>query len=147
MMPRRLVRLLPFAAVSLVSVWMVARISSTGDWDSDSWPAVDALVHGDLGGYLAMKPMMGPLPTLLQAPFAAIGGEHLMSAYRWACLPSLLVAGATGLYLASIAGRRGAGLPSQVLVVALFLFNPLNIAALEAGHPEEILTAALAVAA
>lgn len=140
-------QVLPIAVMALISVWMASRITSTGDWDGDSWPAVSALVHLDLGAYFASRPMMGPLPTLLQAPFAALGGEQLMSAYRWACVPSLLVAGLTGLYLASIARRRGAGLASQASIAVLALVNPLNLAALEGGHPEEILTAALAVAA
>jgi hypothetical protein len=51
------------------------------------------------------------------------------------------------LYLASIARRRGASLPAQALLAALCLVNPLTVEALQAGHPEEVLTAALAVAA
>jgi hypothetical protein len=52
-----------------------------------------------------------------------------------------------GLYLAQLAIRRGRGPWEGVAIVAVCLFNPLTFNALQTGHPEEILTAALAVAA
>jgi len=140
-------RVLPFAGVVLAGVWLVSRISSTGDWEYDSWKAVGPLAHGHVGDYLAAKLLMGPLPPLLEAPFAAIPQGDFLTVYQWACIPPLLVAGVCGLYVAAVAGRRGASSLTQVLLASLFLVNPLTVAALEAGHPEEILTAALAVAA
>jgi hypothetical protein len=140
-------RMLPFAGVVLASVWLVSRISSTGDWGYDSWKAVGPLAHGHVGDYLAAKLLMGPLPPLLEAPFAALSGGDFLTAYKWACIPPLLVAGACGLYLAAVAGRRGASPVTRFLLASLFLVNPLTIAALDAGHPEEVLTAALAIAA
>jgi glycosyl transferase family 87 len=140
-------RMLPFAGVVLASIWLVSRISSTGDWAYDSWKAVGPLAHGHVGSYLDAKLLMGPLPPLLEAPFAAIPGGDFLTVYKWACIPPLLVAGACGLYVAAVAGRRGASRLTQAVLAFLFLVNPLTAAALEAGHPEEILTAALAVAA
>jgi DNA-binding XRE family transcriptional regulator len=90
---------------------------------------------------------MGPFATLVQAPFVALSGTSGEAAYPWAVFPCLLVAGFVGLYLARIAARRGAGWLTQALIAALVLLNPLTLEAIENGHPEEILTAALAVAA
>lgn len=140
-------RMLPFAGVVLASIWMVSRISSTGDWAYDSWKAVGPLADGHVGDYLAAKLLMGPLPPLLEAPFAALPAGDFLTVYKWACISPLLVAGACGLYLAAVAGRRGAARLTQGLLALLFLVNPLTIAALDAGHPEEVMTAALAVAA
>ncbi|HEX3174329.1 MAG TPA: glycosyltransferase 87 family protein [Solirubrobacterales bacterium] len=141
-------RSLPFALVFAASVWLASSIAATGDWDSDSWPAVSALSHGRMGDYLSAKAMMGPFSTLVQAPFAAVsGGGEELHVYRWAAFPCLLALGLLALYLARIAGRRGATPLTQVLLAALCLVNPLTIEALQSGHPEELLTAALAVGA
>ena len=140
-------RCLPYGLVVLASAWIASTVSVPGDWPVDSWPAVHALAQGRVGDYLAAKPMMGPLATFVQTPFAALGGDEALSAYRWASLPCLLAVGTLGLYLASIARRRGASRTSQALIAALCLINPLTFEALENGHPEELLAAALAVGA
>lgn len=130
-----------------VSVWLVSTVTMTGDWARDSWPAVDALGEGRVSEYLSAKAMMGPFATLVEAPFAAFSNGTELDAYRWASLPGLLAAGMLGLYLARIAGRRGASTATQVIVGALCLVNPLTLEALDNGHPEEVLTAALAIGA
>jgi hypothetical protein len=146
-MARVLRFLLPLGLIGIISAWLVSSVSTTGDWSIDAWPAVDALARGHVSEYLSAKAMMGPFSTLVQAPFVAISGGAELDAYRWAAFPCLLAAGLLGLYLGGIARRRGAPLPAQVLLAALCLVNPLTIEALQAGHPEEVLTAALAVAA
>jgi Glycosyltransferase family 87 len=113
----------------------------------DSWPAVGALARGHVGEYLSAKAMMGPFSTLLQAPFAAVGGGSGLHAYRWAAFPCVFATGLVGLYLGRFAGRRGAPVATRWLLATLFLVNPLTFEALQAGHPEELLAAALAVAA
>lgn len=118
----------------------------SGDYPGDAAPAIEALTHGHLHAYLAAKPAMGPFATLAQAPFAALGSTPLAE-YQWACLACLLAVAALGLYLARVVARRGASPASQILLPLFCLVNPLTFAALEAGHPEELLTAALAVAA
>lgn len=140
-------KLLPCLVVGLLSAWMASLATHVGDWHVDAAPAVHALAAGDVGGYLSAKAMMGPFATLVQAPFVALSGATGVTAYQWAVFPCLLAAGLTGLYLARIAGRRGAAPTAQALLAALCLLNPLTFEALENGHPEEILTAALAVAA
>lgn len=146
-MPSFIKKLLPYLLVGLLSAWIASLATNIGDWDSDAAPAVNALAVGHVGSYLSAKAMMGPFATLAQAPFVALSGAAGVTAYQWAVFPCLLAAGLLGLYLARIAGRRGASQATQVLLAALCLLNPLTFEALENGHPEEILTAALAVAA
>lgn len=129
-----------------LSAWIAFSNTLTGDYPGDAAPAIEALTHGHLHSYLASKPAMGPFATLAQAPFAALGSTPLAE-YQWACFACLLSAAALGLYLARAAARRGAPRASQILLPLLCLVNPLTFAAIETGHPEELLTAALAVAA
>ena len=128
------------------SAWIAFASTTLGDYPADAGPPLDALLRWDLSAFLAAQADMGPVSILLRAPFAALGGDEL-SVYRWGSLPCVLAAGLLGLYLARLAGRRGAGTLAQAALVAVCLFNPLTFAALELGHPEEILTAALAVGA
>jgi Glycosyltransferase family 87 len=118
-----------------------------GDYSSDAGPAVHALAQGNVSEYLSTHAMMGQFATLLEAPFAALAGPGELAEYHWASLPCVLAAGLLGLYLAGLARRRGASAFSQALIAGLCLVNPLTFEALRLGHPEEILTAALAVAA
>jgi Glycosyltransferase family 87 len=138
-------RLTPYALVTAIAAWLSLRIGSTGDWEGDAWPALHRLVHGDIAGYLSAKAMMGPFATLVQAPFVAISGASGLEAYRWAAFPCLLVTGFVGIELSKAARRRGQGRLAQMALPALCLLNPLTFEALELGHPEELLTAALAV--
>jgi hypothetical protein len=141
-------RVLPFAGIFLASALLVSQANTLGDWQADSWPAVDALRQGHLGDYLAAKAMMGSFSTLIQAPFAAAaGGGSLLTVYKAAAFPCVLAAGLLGLYLASLARRRGTPWLGQALIAGLCVVNPLTLAAVQGGHPEEILTAALAVGA
>jgi hypothetical protein len=140
-------RWLPLGLIGAVSLWLTSTIATTGDWSGDTWPAVHALAQGHISDYLSTKAMMGPFATLVQAPFVALSGASGLGAYRWAALPCLFAAGALGVYLAAIAGRRGASSLTQLLIAALCLVNPLTFEALKLGHPEELLTAALAIGA
>lgn len=146
-MPAFAKKLLPYLLVGLLSVWIASLATHVGDWDSDAAPAVNALAAGHIGSYLSAKALMGPFATLVQAPPVALSGATGATAYQWAVFPCLLAVGLVGLYLARIAGRRGASSIAQVLLAGLCLLNPLTFEALENGHPEEILTAALVVAA
>jgi hypothetical protein len=117
-----------------------------GDYSLDAAAAVDSLSHGQIGAYLAAHPVMGPFSIVLRAPFAALGSNPL-SAYQWGTLPCVFALGLLGLYLARLAGRRGLPAGGQALLVTLCLLNPLTLEALRSGHPEELLTAVLAVGA
>ncbi|HWB69949.1 MAG TPA: glycosyltransferase 87 family protein, partial [Solirubrobacterales bacterium] len=126
--------------------WLAATKTSLGDYTFDAAPAVRALSHGDIGAYLHAHPVMGPFATIFQAPFSLLGQSPLAD-YRWASFGCLLALAGLGLYLASVARRRGAGALGSALIAVLCVLNPLTLEALANGHPEELLTAALAVGA
>lgn len=137
----------PFVLVGAAAAWLASRISATGEWDTDTWPRIQALTHGNMTEFFRVDSMMGTFASVVQTPFAAISGGGVLVAYRWSAFACLMAAGLLGLYLAHVAGRRGVPTLGQALIAGLCLFNPLTIAALDKGHPEEVLTAALAVAA
>jgi hypothetical protein len=137
----------PFVLVAVTAAWLASRISATGEWDTDTWPRIQALTHGNLTEFFRVESMMGTFASVAQAPFAAVSGGGELVAYRWSAFPCLLAAGLLGLYLARLARRRGVPSLGQGLIAGLCLVNPLTIGALDKGHPEELLTAALAVAA
>lgn len=137
----------PFVLVVTLAAWLASTISATGEWDTDTWPRIQALTHGNITEFFRVESMMGTFASLAQAPFAAISGGGVLVAYRWSAFACLLAAGLLGLYLAHLARRRGVPPLGQALIAGLCLVNPLTIGALEIGHPEELLTAALAVAA
>jgi hypothetical protein len=140
-------RALPLGLVIAASAWISQTPDGLGDYPSDAAPAIDALASGRIGDFLSTQALMGPFSILVRAPFAALADGGDLSAYRFGAFPCVLAAGLLGLYLAGIARRRRVGIPAQALIVALCLFNPLTFEALGLGHPEEILTAALAVGA
>lgn len=140
-------RCLPFVFLGVVSVWMAFGTAGAGDYTRDAGPAVHALTQGNVSEYLSTPAMMGQFATLAQASFAALAGPGELSEYHWASLPCLFAAGLLGLYLAGLARRRGAPVLSRALIAGICLVNPLTFEALRLGHPEEILTGALAVAA
>jgi hypothetical protein len=112
---------------------------------------IHALASGHLHGFLATQPVMGSTSLLLRAPFAALG-MHLTNGtatdlYRLGAFPCLLAAGLLAIYLFSrMRALRRAPL-ALALVPLLVAVNPLTTKALRFGHPEEILAAALCVAA
>ncbi|HMI80399.1 MAG TPA: glycosyltransferase 87 family protein [Solirubrobacterales bacterium] len=137
----------PYLLIGALCAWLASRVAGTGDWDADAGPAIEALAAGDVGHYLSWASLVGPFASLVQAPFVALSGGSGTVAYQWAVFPCLFGAGLCGLSLGRIAARRGAPPLTQVLLPLLFLLNPITFEALETGHPEEILTAALAIAA
>jgi hypothetical protein len=137
----------PYLLVAILAAWLASFCGDPADWKIDAAPAVEALADGHLVDYLEADALMGPFATLIQAPLVAASGASDEAAYPWAVFSCLLVAGLVGLYLARIAAGRGAGRAAQALIAGLFLLNPITFEAIENGHPEEILTAALAVGA
>ena len=135
------------AVLSFSSLVLGGYSAAPGDYSIDGGPPVHALAHGHIAALLKPHPWVGPFSIVFRAPFAAIAGVLHLSEYRWGTLPCLLAAGLVGLFLARFARRRGAPLAAQVMLVALTIANPTTWAALQSGHPEEILTAALAVGA
>lgn len=137
-------RIVPFVFVVGAAAWICARNTLIGDYDIDAGPAVDALAAGRLGDALEMHPLMGPVSIFLRAPFAALGGSEL-AAYNWGAFPCVLAPGLLGIYLARVAGERGAGTLFRAILIVVCIINPLTFKAMETGHPEELLAAALVI--
>ena len=146
-MPGTVKRCLPFALAAALSAWIAFATATVGDYPADAGPAVHALARGDVAAFLSHQPDMGPVSVVLRAPFAALAGGGRLDVYRWGSLPCVLAAALLGLYLAGLARRSGAGPIAQAALAAVCVVNPVTFNALRLGHPEEILTAALAVGA
>jgi hypothetical protein len=134
-------------AAAAAGVAILAWLGLTGfawnDYDAEAAPAFAALSRGDWQGFLALAPSYGG-SLLLRAPAALLadglgGGE--LAIYRAVSLPGLVAAALLGVVLATRASR------DRWLVLALCAANPVTLSALEIGHPEEPLGAALCVAA
>jgi hypothetical protein len=119
------------------------------DYDTEARPAIDALVQGHLNTFFALAPVYGG-SLLERAPFAlapSLWGGGELAIYRTMALPCLLGAIALGLWLRARAGSLGLSRLVQAVVLALFVANPLTLAALELGHPDELIGGVLCVAA
>jgi len=140
------------AALACAGALLLALVTPIGtDYVADTQPAIDALRHGDLGAFYADQPSMGPLSLWLRWPAAlladAVGGGDL-AVYRLGALACLLVPAVVVTGLARLLDRRGAlGRNEILLLVAVLSLNPVTLRALELGHPEEPLGAALCLGA
>ena len=144
---RRLLEIFGLALAAALSV----RPGYIGDYVWDAKPTVDALASGDVVRALAEhQPAMGPLTIFLRAPFVAVArafGAGDLATYRvgvFAC-----AACAALLVAALVRWFRSPTQPRSLgpLVVMLAIATPVAMTALELGHPEELLGAALCAAA
>jgi hypothetical protein len=145
---RRGLFLLPALAASL---YVALSARGLGDYPGDGGPALTALLHGNLQELSAAKPAMGTFSLILRLPFAGLaylgGSPTELSVYRWGAVPCVAAFALLGVWLADIARSRGTGLSGQAAIVAVFVFNPFVASAVALGHPEELLTASLAIGA
>jgi hypothetical protein len=138
------------AAIGSVTLaWLGLYGYAWTDYEVEARPAFAALVHGHLTEFLQLAPAYGG-SLVLRAPFALLsdlwgGGE--LTVYRLVALPCLLGAAAFGVWLVADMRRRGAPPLARAVALGLCVANPLTLSALEVGHPEELLGAALCVAA
>lgn len=140
-------------AVGLAGAALLAWLGLAGfawsDYDSEASGAMRALAGGDVSGFLRQIPAYGG-SLVLRAPFAgataALGGGEL-AVYRVLAIPCLLAGVVLGAALARRMDARGASRRACLAVVALCAINPIILPALQIGHPEELLCAALAVGA
>jgi hypothetical protein len=112
------------------------------DYENEAEPAVRALRQGDLAGFAADLPAYGG-SLVLRAPFALapnLWGGGDLAAFRSLAVPCLLAAAALGVALWR-PGRAG------WVALAVCVANPLTMRALDLGHPEELLGAALCAGA
>ena len=129
----------------LASYWVAFRPTFVGDYEVDGSPTIHALIHGHLH---APQPAMGPLSIFLRAPFVwLVRDGSLLDQYRMGSFACMLVAAAVGVYLATRVRAAGRSPWLAFGVVAFTLLNPANFHAVANGHPEEIMCAALCVAA
>jgi hypothetical protein len=127
----------------------------TGDYgqagrEDDAAPALQALLHGDLGRYAAVQPLMGSFSLLLRAPLAGLAqllGGDAFAVYRAGALACLLAAALLGLAVARLMVQRGRSPAAAGLVALICAVNPATLDAVRLGHPEEVLCAALCVGA
>jgi multisubunit Na+/H+ antiporter MnhG subunit len=130
--------------MGFLAALVVALTAPIGfDYVADAQPAVDALSRWDLAAYAADQPQMGPLSILLRAPLVALAGPDAHLGYRLGALICLLAAVALAAALASHNRVRVSG----IVLVAVLVLNPLPIRAVQLGHPEEPLCAALCIGA
>lgn len=116
----------------------------------DGAPAIDALAAGHIHSFFANQPPMGPFSLVARAPFAAAGdalsGKELLK-YRLGAFACLLALAALAVALMASMARQGRSRAACVLIPAAVLVNPLTYSALDFGHPEELLAAALCAGA
>jgi hypothetical protein len=119
------------------------------DYEIQAEPALLALREGDIAAFLQLAPAYGG-SLVLRFPFALLpdvwGGGNL-ALFRSMAVPCIVAGAVLGVVLWSHARARG--LPRAACWIALVLSaaNPLTLRALEIGHPEELLGAALCVGA
>lgn len=143
--PWWLAALLGVAAMS----WLGLVGFAWSDYDTEVSGAFKELIAGDVQGFLGMLPAYGG-SLVLRAPFAgavaALGGGEL-AVFRAVSIPCLLAVAWLGVVLVRRMGQRGRSTGARVLVLGLCVANPVTLRALEIGHPEELLAAALAIGA
>lgn len=135
--------LLGALALTLLALASLLTVAFT-DYENEALPSVTALVHGDMGGFLARLPAYGG-SLILRAPAAlaadAAGGGEL-AVYRALAAPCLLAALIFGLVLFTHMRGIRDGLAAWV-ALGVVVANPLIMPALDTGHPEELFGAVL----
>jgi hypothetical protein len=148
--------LLAVLAAFAAAVYVSLSVATTADYNianpvsaDNAAPAIEALAHGRITAFFAHQPLMGALSLVLRAPVAwlvgTLGGGQ-MSIYRFGALVCMLPAAALGAWLMLDARRAGAALAGIAAAGVVVIGSP-TVAALGWGHPEEVLTAVLCVAA
>lgn len=116
----------------------------------DAGPSLAALAEGDFGEFFAEQPPMGSFSMVVRGPFAAAGealGGSSLTVYRLGAFACLLGLALLALHVGFTMYRRGREWKVAALVPLGILASPVSYAALEYGHPEELLGAALVVGA
>jgi len=149
-------RVAVLVAAGVAAGWVVSGISVGGDYQlggpvlgDNAAPAIDALIHGRLAAAAAAQPLIGLVSLVWRAPFAALapalgGGAAL--AYQLGALACLLPVLGMAWWLAG-RGRSFVQRAAALVAIVLIAAGPVTDAALQVGHPEEVLTALLAAAA
>lgn len=119
------------------------------DYEEEAYPAYSALIGGHVRDFFAHLPGYGG-SLVLRAPFAlapALWGGGDLAVYRAVAVPCLAALGVLALVLDARMRAVGRGRWARLAVLLLVAANPVALRALEVGHPEELLGAALCVGA
>jgi hypothetical protein len=137
--------------VSAAGTLLLALTAAMGtDYAWDALPSLDALVRGDLGAYATTQPQMGQLALLVRWPaveLASLLGAGDLWGYRLGALTCLVALGILAVVIARAGLARGLAPSAGVATVVFLVANPVTVRALQLGHPEEAMGAALCVAA
>ena len=136
-------------ATSLLMLWLWVWNVQHGDFGQEAAPSFVALLHGHIATFLRTAPSYGG-SLILRAPFAlpgSLAGGSLLLVYRLSALPCLLAIGALGVWLTADLRRAGFNVLMAAMALVVCVANPITYQALQLGHPEELLGAALCVAA
>jgi hypothetical protein len=131
-------------------------ITNAGDYNvahpvagDNAAPGIEALLHGNVAGYLSHQPIIGLTTILLRLPFAALasgagGGIRIYQLGALACvLPLAFAAGWLVSAREITPGQRVLRLVAAVLVIE----SPILFQTLVLGHPEDVVAAVLACGA
>jgi hypothetical protein len=137
----RLRRESPWWLAALLGVAAMSWVGLVGfawsDYDNEVSGALQALIRGDVGEFLAHVPAYGG-SLVLRAPVAgataALGGGEL-AVYRALAIPCLVAVALLALVLVRRMGDRGGSTGARALVLGLCVANPVTLRALEIGHP------------
>lgn len=133
----------------LTILWLGFYGVAWTDYDNEARPAFSALIEGHVLRALQLAPAYGG-SLVLRAPFAlmpGLWGGGSLAVYRLVALPCLVVAAGVGLWIVREMRAAARSRLARALLLGLFVVNPITIRAGELGHPEELLSGALAVAA
>jgi hypothetical protein len=131
---------LPFAlGCAALLLLLGSRQVFWGDYFVEAWPAYFGLRVDGLDKFLTLMPAYSGFVSLIGAPVALLGAGMDWT-FRLNALPGLLVL--AGLATSLHARERA----HMLLAVALVAGSPAAYLALDAGHPEDVLAGAAAVA-
>jgi hypothetical protein len=142
-----------------MATWIVLSSSATGDYGSprcahlrcdDAAPSLHALAGGDVAGFFRAQQDIGLTSLLLRAPAVAVAraaGASTAGEYRAGALVCMVATALLAVWLAYLARRGGAPVPSVVGFLVLVAVLLLWSRSLFFGHPEEPLAAMLALLA
>jgi hypothetical protein len=132
-----------------IMAWLGLYGFAWNDYELETKPAYEALVHGHVLRALALVPAYGG-SLVERAPFAllpGLWGGGALAVYRMVALPCLAAACVLGVWLVSRMRARGRSTLARAVALGVCVANPITLRALELGHPEELLGACLCVAA
>ena len=149
-MTRRLLDIAGFVALAGLAVGITVRYGLLGDYEADAAPAFEALSRGHVQEFFTSNALMGPFALLARAPFvlaANVGDTSMLDGYRWGAVACLLASVVLALVVVRLMRRAGQPTYACVIAAVLLVANPLVVKALQFGHPEEMLGAALCTGA